>query len=194
MAPTSLPHQERPHSEVCVGGCGGTEARSTAKQDAPKPTAWKARPAPREAPDAHSAALIPGAADMDDRRSHWMKPMAKGLPVSLCSFNPASIYPQTTLDPLVYQARHCAPLAPPSPSANTNSSLSKGPFSTCSQQILLLPVHGCPETSGICGIRVRPHWPGPRAGRNLLRDMWTVASRRYSAFCRGSGWKPLLVK
>ena len=95
-------------------GCGGKEARSTAMQDAPKPAARKPCPAPREAPDAHCAALAPEAADVDDWRSHWMQPTAKGLPVSLCSLDPASICPQTTLDPLVCQARHYAqPAHPP---------------------------------------------------------------------------------
>lgn len=116
-SPLTWPHQPAssraaPHRGVCWG-CGGTEAQSTATQDAPKPAARKPSPAPREAPDAHCAALVPGAADVDDWRSHWIQPTAKGLPVSLCSLDPASICPQTTLDPLVCQARPYAQPAHP---------------------------------------------------------------------------------
>lgn len=55
---------------------------------------------------------------MDDRRSRWMEPTAKGLLLSLCSPSPASICPQTTLDPLVCQAQRSAlcTAGPPSPS------------------------------------------------------------------------------
>lgn len=45
---------------------------------------------------------------MDDRRSRWMEPTAKGLLLFLCSLSPASICPQTTLDPLVCQAQRSA--------------------------------------------------------------------------------------
>lgn len=49
-----------------------------------------------------------------------------------------------------------------------------------------MPAHGAQEATA---------WTvGLHSGGDLLRDMWTVASRRYRAFCRGSGWKPLLVK
>lgn len=59
----------------------------------------------------------------------------------------------------------------------------------------LLPAHRWPQRHvGDAGFEPGRQAHLPRTRGDLLRDMWTVASRRYSAFCRGSGWKPLLVK